>query len=234
MPYVPVDDIKAKIVYYLEHSLNSKKFKLENLTLESIKANVKEFPEKNLMRALKELEDAQEIFKAQSNVNIYIPKGMNENEKLIPFKIGNRLERITLIYLLGIAVFSTLFFISKPFQRLILSGIDFSTPQNMILNSFVLGTLFPIALGSISYVLYEKVQKTFYKIKDDTNTKKLTIVVLAVVSSLLVYVVLSVILKTQLTPTGIMTSIGVGIALVGMLAAIKFLKSKKEINKEGE
>lgn len=224
MPYIPPEDIKKRIVNYLEKSINSKRFDFKNLSFNSINFFLKNISQKRIENALDELVNEGEILKFQSNLELYIPKPMEKHKNLKPLKLSNPFNIILYNYISGlfVIVLSVSF---VPYFREWLLSLDFSRPENIISYSVILGTILPFIVGAILRSIYLRVSKLVENV--GLNKGALITIISSAAISLLSYIILSYQFQFSIEPSGIFTSLGVGIALgIGLYSHV-FKKRKK-------
>jgi hypothetical protein len=222
MPYVPSEKTKTAIMRYIERTIRSKKFNFKQLTFDSISKHI-HISEENIKEALDELESDLEITKIKSNLEIYVPYEFEKEKNLKSYHLGNPLRKVSLIYLIGLASFVLMFYLLPSFKTQILLQLDFSKPDNFIPNSVILGLAFPLAFGGILNIIYDDIRK---RISNINIEKGIIFFIASIALALILYIFLTIILKTSLTPEGILAALALGIAVPSIGTVLQHFKGK--------
>lgn len=209
MAYIPTEDIKKKIVDYLEKSIESETFDFRNLCLISINKNIKDAHIKKIEKAIDSLIDEGEIQKYKSNLEIYVPTALEKHKNLMALKLGDPFRTIIYTYIYGLFAIILLITFISDFRAFIFSSFDFSKPINVIGNSVALGTLFPFGVGYILSVIFNAIRKPLSS--KGVNRGALATIIFFPSIFFLIYIASASYLQTSIEPYLIIASMGLGL-----------------------
>lgn len=227
MTYIPLEEIKKKIVGYLEESIKSQIFDFDKLSLISIEQNIKndDIDIEKIRKAIKELIDDGEIQNYKSNLEIFVPITLKEHKNLISLKLGDPFKTIGYNYIYGVAGLLILTFIPG-IQTFILS-FDFSTLSKVIGFSVGLGAVFPLGFGYILSKIFNVIGKKLSSI--GINREGLATIILFPFVFLLIYMALSSYFQKQIETYLIILVLGLGLTFAYYFNKMALKKSNEDI-----
>jgi hypothetical protein len=226
MTYIPTEDIKKDIVNYLEKSINSNIFDFKHLSFESIVTSFKDIPKKKIEKALDGLINDGEISQLQSDLKVYVPNELKNHENLKALKLGNPFKVVVYTYIIGLFAIELFIMLSSYFNKLI-ATFYFLKPDNIIPNSVVLGTILPLAIGSILRLVYLGISKPMSNI--GVNKGALIAIISCAFIFLFIYIVLASYLQKPFESTFIMGSLTSGLTFGGLFYSLVLRKQRESV-----
>ena len=230
--YSSTEKIKEDIMDYLEKEIQSEDFDLKKLSLESVYSYLETVKKEDVDEAIDQLTTKKKLEELQNTDDYYIPFDLKKHKHIKQFKFGNPLKIFATKYLIGLIFLAIFANFSEGFKNYFVLSLNYENIANILANSVGIGFFIPLVLGHICFVIYEKVLPLFLK------DSKVLLLAAGAVSGLLFYFSLSIVLqkfgvKTDLNAGYIMTSIILGITIIGVYSRISTKPFKKRNKLKG-
>jgi len=237
-------DAERVIMNYLINKIESEHFKPQELTENAIVNAIvnadSSFSSQLIKKILKELtksdnENEAKIIVKQSMMDLYIPSNLQGHKNLIEIELGDPLEKITKILMVGIT--STILISGLIPIDYIVSSLNnlfnyANTSKSTIIFPMIIisvGFASPLALGIIVLGLYDYAKKILSKINID-KTQFYTIIFTSALA-LVLYFGLSYYMKYEFQPYAIVALLLAGIGAGAVLSSTLARNKSKQNNK---